>query len=500
MHLKGCLEAGAAADELAGALAVLPSLSALQELTLLRPARDWSAAAAVAASSAGHVEVLQWILVHGHPMGPVECAVVAAAWGHDAILRWFLDRPSATKWASGAADKDWHGSVYGFTFQLSEHVAFAALETFDRVQWPAFEPAEVSLWAGTQGYIPILDWLQNTHPGYSQSASACRGAAASGNLGTMQWLRGRDPPWDWDSYCLRVAAEEGHADVLQWMLSQDPPCEFLDDDCKQAARTAASQGHCCVLEVLLQQQYCSPVQVATWAAESSTLSTLQFLDSSGYLEGLPRFDDLILAAGSASLECAQLLTPYLTANGHALFWALQQSMRRAKYCCMTEGRDLLVIRWFYSQFEGFEPWQIRRLTAAASESPILLELAYWSCGPRLPWDPHAIGIAAVRGSHSFLHWLCNQDQGCSPQELNWRYGECHAGRLMLLVHGLGWSPDGEHRRCLADAEQRRLAFYGVARRLRLAPSPRCGLGSLPEPLLKHIACAADLDFSWTFSA
>ncbi|KAK9834660.1 hypothetical protein WJX74_007010 [Apatococcus lobatus] len=490
VFLESCLASASVVNELAGTLAALPSLSALQELASFRPNGEWSAAAAVAASSAGHVEVLRWIFGY-RSLDPVECSVIAAIWGQKAILRWLLDVPLSQflREVSGNFSDalDWHGSVYSYIYNLPEHAACAALQTFHALEWPGFEASDISLWAGTQGFITILAWLRSTQPGCVWSTSACRGAAASGDLGVLRWLRSCEPPWAWDSYVCRIAAEEGHSHVLHWMLSHSAAC------------TAASQDHCGVINWLLQQQFCSPLDVATRAAKASSSSTLELLDSGGYLEGLPRSDALILAAGQAILKCAKLLTPYLIGHGHALFWALQESMRRAKSYHMTDEQDLLVISWFYSHFEEFEPWQSRRLLIKAEKSPILLELEYIACGPHLSWNQEAICIAAVHGSNALLQWLLHQEHDCSCRELCGRYGSCSPTRLMLLVHGLKWRFDERYRHTLEDAEKCRLAFYGAARRLRFQPSMRCGLGNLPEPLLKQIACLANLDFSWTFS-
>lgn len=166
---------------------------------------------------------------------------------------------------------------------------------------------------------------------------------------------------------------------------------------------------------------------------------------------------------------------------------------------MTDIQTPLVIRWYFSQFGEFEPWQERRVVKAASMSTILLELAYESCGPPVPWSPRAACMAAARGTQDLLRWLLSQNGGRNQTELAWTHGNCRPGCLMLLAHGHGWLLDNQHQLILKDAEQCRLAFYGAARRLRMQPSSRCSLGSLPEPLLKQIACLADLDFSWTFT-
>lgn len=169
--LKACLEAGSAVEGLACSLAAAPSVLALQELSTLSPAREWSGVAAIAASAEGHVEILQWIADEREPMDPVECAIVAAVWGSQDILDWLLHLP-VMGLAGSIAPQGWLNSVWNFIFHMTEREGFGALQTLQSVWWPGFEPNEVSLWARTQSFIEVLDWLHITQAAPSQNALA----------------------------------------------------------------------------------------------------------------------------------------------------------------------------------------------------------------------------------------------------------------------------------------------------------------------------------------
>ena len=81
---------------------------------------------------------------------------------------------------------------------------------------------------------------------------------------------------------------------------------------------------------------------------------------------------------------------------------------------------------------------------------------------------------------------------------------CNTGRMLLLVHGYGWSVPVELQARLAAAERRHHAYHSVVRQHRLSchQQQQCGtrLGDLPDVLIKEIACAAEIDFSWACSA
>ena len=78
--------------------------------------------------------------------------------------------------------------------------------------------------------------------------------------------------------------------------------------------------------------------------------------------------------------------------------------------------------------------------------------------------------------------------------------DCSAPRMLLLIHRHGWqAPEGLQDR-VALLEQRHYAFYGAVHHYRKQPTKQTSIGDLPDSVLKTIACDAEIDFSWTYSA
>ena len=159
---------------------------------------------------------------------------------------------------------------------------------------------------------------------------------------------------------------------------------------------------------------------------------------------------------------------------------------------MTKCSDLEVIKWLWSHFSSFQPDQQKTISRLVSFTRLLLELAASKCGPAIPLASSTFDIAICKGSKKLLWWLLYESNqvpaGCSP------------GRTLLIVHGHGWSIPGQSSNLwLAHAEQLFVAFYGAAHSHRLLRRSPANVGSLPDVLLKKIACDAEIDFSWTLA-
>ena len=139
-------------------------------------------------------------------------------------------------------------------------------------------------------------------------------------------------------------------------------------------------------------------------------------------------------------------------------------------------------------------------TAAACQSIMLVQLAARGVQPRIPWDATIHSLAAAQGDLTLLRWLLAQQPVADTLVV---HQTCPDSRMLLLVHGHGWSIPSQMCGRLATAESRRWAYLGVVQRQRSVVPPQqpngTYLGHLPDALITKIACAAGLHFSWTFS-
>ena len=137
------------------------------------------------------------------------------------------------------------------------------------------------------------------------------------------------------------------------------------------------------------------------------------------------------------------------------------------------------------------------LHATKNLSIIPVQLAFMGVQPRIKWGSETHKLAAAEGQPALLRWLLAQP--CQPKSPKVHPG-CSTGRMLLLVHGHGWSlPDSCQDQLLA-AEQRHHAFYGTVRHLQqrtlLHQEQGLSLGDLPQSLIERIACLAEIDFGW----
>jgi len=148
-------------------------------------------------------------------------SIAASAAGHVDVLRW-LDWRGWCPCASGAVRVCWRARHDGF----GRHR-----------QWRWRAPA----WAAARGHIAVLAWFHErdalTH------VYICAYAASEGRMEALAWLHERGVPWD--ESVTAYAAAGGHLDVLRWLIErQGAPW----DDSMGAY--AARHGHMHVLEWL----------------------------------------------------------------------------------------------------------------------------------------------------------------------------------------------------------------------------------------------------------
>ena len=319
------------------------------------------------------------------------------------------------------------------------------------------------------------------------------------------------------------AAASGHLDVLKWLRSQEPPCPFPEGrEAEELVASTAQQGHFHVLEWIIASEPCNMRQAAWHAATSNCSRTFAILAAHHFLDDAPMDELLASAAGRGSLQIAKYFTPYLQRHdsSNAMFMALASAIGETS-ARMTKPSLLEVIKWLWSHLNSFSPDHQKTLTSIVThnKSPVPLELAACGCAPIIPWTSDAFRIAICEGNKKLLWWLLHECEYAHSREVP--IG-CGPGRTLLLAHGHGWSIRSRSQILsdldlghfdlshldhlglghpgLAHAERLFSAFYGAAHSHRLLQPSCANLGSLPDVLLKKIACTADIDFSWTFTS
>ena len=185
-------------SELAGLLAVLPCILALQELNAVRPAREWSRSAYVSAAEAGHLEVLQWQSDKGimNARDTAQAAKAAAITGNWEVSSWLLQQfPNDHVWQSVR----WPCYALEHIFILPEQHGLLKLKSLDALVGLAdvvcSHHLHPSWFAAKAGYISSLQRLQDHRPVCAETSWATQAAAAFGHLDVMHWLRQNGAAW-----------------------------------------------------------------------------------------------------------------------------------------------------------------------------------------------------------------------------------------------------------------------------------------------------------------
>jgi hypothetical protein len=150
----------------------------------------------------GQLDVLKWaVLEQGSNWFQKSIAVAAASAGHVLVLDWMTD-----------------------------HMPFLNGSFFVEFLWKSV--AEIS---AENGHINVLEWLQVElaspvlFQGEMQnsffSEKVCAAAAYGGQIGTLDWLRHASPSCPWDATSPARAAAAGHTNVLRWLDKRSCPID-----------------------------------------------------------------------------------------------------------------------------------------------------------------------------------------------------------------------------------------------------------------------------------
>jgi hypothetical protein len=232
----------------------------------------WDASACAGAAKGGHLGLLQWLRRSGCPWD-----VLAYGWamarGHTQIADWLIDNKCPAK-----INDLWKPAICGGHIEivgwLLEHghswprgsCRFAARSgRLDLLQRARSEGVKCQFWdccpkaAAKKGHIHILEWLHGHGEGNfsaSESAAAWAGrldviewivaqghplcvttmmnAAGGGHRHVIEWLRNRGEQWYGGT--TGYAAKHGHFDLLVWLYEQG--CQLSTTTFLEASRGA----------------------------------------------------------------------------------------------------------------------------------------------------------------------------------------------------------------------------------------------------------------------
>lgn len=305
-------------------------------------------------------------------------------------------------------------------------------------------------------------------------------------------------------------------EILQFLIAKGCPCK------PDAVSTAVRQGQYEVADWLLgHRQNIGPDVFDIWTAAVyyASLPMLDFLGDRDLFKVLAP-NELVITVVLGDLVVVKHMIKHWTALKLMALVLCQAIKGTTCQGRMTHARDPVyrniwsarrkrepdvagpqhdeLLQVVYEEMPNVHnPYEIERLFEVSADlhSISLVEMAAKSGGePKLMWDADMHGLAAAKGDLALLRWLvdCPVDQSYKVVG-----SACSNARMMLLVHGYGWQVLVFYKSQLAKAEACHWAFYGAVRRHRNAvPSGETTLGSLPDALLKNIACAADIDFCW----
>ncbi|KAK9833788.1 hypothetical protein WJX74_005869 [Apatococcus lobatus] len=479
-------------------------LKAIQSLRCMDPPCAWDESTLRAAAREGHLHILEWM----HQQSPhchwdVSVPEEAALHGQLQVLQWLHQQQLLCNWITTICQMAAQGGHLDMLVWLQSLQPASPLD------------ATVSAAAAANGQLRVLQWLRDQDLACPWDKSSCHAAAAGGHLEVLQWLR--DPshgqPCPWDRGVAISATISGHLPILQW-IHEVAPFQLIDH---WAAITACTYQQPHILEWLLRKQ----------ALSDSSLQDLcnhpgqrRFLMQSLHMHGLMNRqsrESLLVPTSMGDFAMVQLALPELKARGlvlEALQWSIAYSSGKVG---KLDGSTEREAGYWRDQAPMFDYLQTARLLleqlphlsstdqhqlcfqATMSGSIIPVQLAYMNIQPRIEWGPKTHSLAAANGSPALLRWLLAEPSQPSCTEVN---PACSDSRMLLLVHGHGWSVPDSLRSHLLAAELRHYAFYGVVQRdqqrVQLQQGTGLSLGHLPQSIIEKIACMADIDFSWAY--
>ena len=225
----------------------------------------------MAASSAGHLDLLRWLLEQKCPHNITALVIEAAGNGHIHLLRFF----------AAEFEVRWEAQM---TFAPARNGHLAVLQWLRQPEEGELRlPCPWNSWTVTSAAVfnqkALIEWA--TANGARMRPHAMAAAAQEGHLGLVQWMRERNLPMD--THVIAAAASKGQLAIVQYLRSGQFPCPW---DAGTTYR-AAKYGYLRVLAWAMQNG--CPTNNFAWstAAGQGHILVLRYLYASGYPLILP---------------------------------------------------------------------------------------------------------------------------------------------------------------------------------------------------------------------
>jgi hypothetical protein len=130
----------------------------------------------------------------------------------------------------------------------------------------------VSFYAASHGHLEILKWSREN--GCPWNSWTCSGAAEGGHLEVLRWAR--ENGCTWNEFVCSGAASNGHLEILKW--ARKNKCPWTSETCSNAA----SAGHLEVLKWTIENGCPCDENTCSEAAKNGYLEVLKWARENGW--------------------------------------------------------------------------------------------------------------------------------------------------------------------------------------------------------------------------
>lgn len=203
----------------------------------------------------GDMDSLSRAVVSDETMDLPDLARAATLAGHMEVLQWLVDQDTSSETVSEMSKNAMFGAVRGGHTRILNHLLEQGA-TLDAGtwsgEWGKHDPMQE---AARQGHVSVLALLQE-HGGDIQGQPLIA-AAAAGHVRALSWLEehGADmrPPMPRNVVPMHVAFINGHVEVAEWLVERGDILHEADEYGVLPMHLAASRGNTEILGWLMKQ-------------------------------------------------------------------------------------------------------------------------------------------------------------------------------------------------------------------------------------------------------
>ncbi|RHY20933.1 hypothetical protein DYB25_000731 [Aphanomyces astaci] len=404
-----------------------------------------TSAALHGAAVSGHVDVMSWLL--DHRSDDVEFSMGtfynAAEHGQLRVVQWFVShgyyqRPDGlnAEYPLDGAAKNNHMATVEWLHAQGDDASRGAMDLaaenghLAMVQWLHAHRREgcsidAMNWAANCGHLDVIQWL-HTHRTEGCTTNAVDFAAENGFLTTVQWLLHHRTE-GCTTQAMDLAAKNNHMDVVQWLHHHGPV------GCTTAAMDGAAKGgHVGMLQWLHTHRHegCS-TNAMDFAAKKGHLDVLEWLHAHVPAVGCTT-DAMDFAAQYNRLEALQWLHQHRQegCTADAMTFAAEYGhLRIVQWLhdhrpegCTVDAMDwsaknghLDVVEWLHlNRTEGCSP-DVVDTVLRAGQLPVL---QWWYAHRPERSTSNAMAIAAENGHLDMVQWLHNVGETCTTKAMD----------------------------------------------------------------------------------